>query len=92
MKEKEHDLWAVPSFSLAAVGARKSEAVERYRQFVREGKVRSSPWLLLLNRVYLGSEAFVEKGQAHTDRGQELGEIPASQRRLVPRSLECYAA
>jgi hypothetical protein len=92
MKEKEHVLWAAPFFSLAAVEARKNEAVERYRRFVREGKVQSSPWLLLLNRVYLGSEAFVEKVQAHIDRGQEFSEIPASQRRLVPRSLECYAA
>ena len=75
---------------LAAFGERKGEAIERYRRFVRAGKGQSSPWLLLHNQVYLGSEAFVEKAQAHIDREKELSEIPASQRRPMPRPLDYY--
>lgn len=75
---------------LAAFGAKKGEAVERYRRFVREGKGQSSPWLVLRNQVYLGSEAFVENVQAHIDREKDLSEIPASQRKPVARSLEYY--
>ena len=75
---------------LAAFGAKRGEAIKRYRRFVREGKGQSSPWLILRNQVYLGSEAFVENVQAHIDREMELSEIPASQRRPVARSLEYY--
>ena len=75
---------------LAAFGERTDEAVERYKQFVREGKGQSSPWLMLNNQVYLGSETFVENVQVHIDREKELSEIPASQRRPVPRPLEFY--
>ena len=75
---------------LAAFGARKAEAIECYRRFVREGKGQSSPWLILRNQVNLGSKAFVEKVQAHIDGEKELSEIPASQRRPVPRTLEYY--
>lgn len=75
---------------LAAFGARKGEAIKCYRRFIREGEGQSSPWLMLRNQVYLGSEAFVKKVQAHIDREKELSEIPSSQRRPVPRSLEYY--
>ena len=46
--------------------------------------------MILSNRVYPGSETFVEKVQAHIDREKELSEIPALQRRPVPGSLEYY--
>lgn len=75
---------------LAAFGVRKAEAIECYKRFVGEGKGQSSPWLILRNQVYLGSKAFVEKVHAHIDGEKELSEIPLSQRRLVPRTLEYY--
>jgi DNA-binding MarR family transcriptional regulator len=44
----------------------------------------------LRNQVYLGSEEFIEKIQMHIDTDQQLSEIPAPQRRPVPRSLGYY--
>ena len=75
---------------LAAFGARTGEAVRSSRRFVQEGNRQSSPWLLLRNQVYLGSETFVENVQTHIDCEKELNEIPASQTRPVARPLEYY--
>lgn len=75
---------------LAAFSNRKSNAIEFYKQFVQEGKGLPSLWSELRNQVYLGSEEFIEKIQAHIDIDQQLSEIPASQRRPVPKSLGYY--
>lgn len=75
---------------LAAFSNRKCDAIERYRKFVQEGKGQPSPWSQLRNQVYLGSEAFIDEIQAYIDSDQELSEIPASQRRPVPKSLGYY--
>jgi len=77
---------------LAAFGKRKSDAVKRYKIFVSEGKGQPSPWSMLRNQVYLGSEKFVEKMQSCIDGDRELSEVPASQRRPVPKTLEDYEA
>ena len=75
---------------LAAFSNRKCDAMERYRKFIREGKEQRSPWSQLRNQVYLGSEAFIDQIQTHIDTDLELSEIPASQRRPVPKSLGHY--
>jgi len=75
---------------LAAFSNRKSNSIELYKQFVQEGKGQPSLWSELRNQVYLGSEEFIEKIQAHIDTDQQLSEIPASQRRPVPKSLGYY--
>jgi len=75
---------------LAAFGRRKQQAVDAYKQFVSEGKGQPSPWQVLRNQVYLGSEAFVDKMQKHIEQDKELDEIPSSQRRPVAMSLEEY--
>lgn len=76
---------------LAAFGGRKSTAIERYRNFIAEGKGQPSPWQFLRNQVYLGGEQFVENLQALVDGDKELTEIPLSQRRPAPKSLKEYA-
>lgn len=75
---------------LAAFGKRKQKAIEGYKQFVSEGKGQPSPWQVLKNQVYLGSEEFIDKIQQHIDGDKELDEIPYSQRRPVARKLEEY--
>jgi REP element-mobilizing transposase RayT/DNA-binding CsgD family transcriptional regulator len=75
---------------LSAFSSRRNDAVELYKQFVQEGKRLPSPWKELRNQAYLGSEAFVEKAQAHIGANQDLNEIPASQRRRPPKSLVYY--
>jgi putative transposase len=76
---------------LAAFASRKSLAIERYRQFISEGKDQPSPWQFLRNQVYLGDEKFVENLQALIDDDKVLTEIPLSQRRPAPKSLKDYA-
>ena len=75
---------------LASFGKRKSAAVKKYIQFVSEGKGQPSPWELLRNQVYLGSEKFIEEMQAHIDNDQDLSEVPLSQRRKTPKELDYY--
>jgi len=77
---------------LGTFGKRKSNAVKRYKIFVSEGKGQPSPWLMLRNQVYLGSEQFVEKMQSLLEGDRELSEVPASQRRPVPKALGDYEA
>jgi len=75
---------------LAAFAKRKSAAIDRYKKFVAEGNGQPSPWTLLQNQIYLGSEQFVEKMQSLVDGDKQLGEIPSSQRRPRPKSLSEY--
>ena len=75
---------------LSAFAKRKAVAIEKYKQFVAEGKGQPSPWALLRKQIYLGSEQFVEKMQSLVDGDKELSEIPSSQRRPTPKSLAGY--
>ncbi len=75
---------------LAAFGKRKSTAVDRYRQFVRDGRGQASPWASLRNQVYLGNENFLQQMQGLIGAEKDLSEVPSSQRRPVPQSLPDY--
>lgn len=75
---------------LSAFGRRKSTAMEKYRQFVSEGRGQPSPWEALRNQVFLGGEGFVEEMQELIDGERELSEVPAVQRRPVPKSISDY--
>jgi putative transposase len=75
---------------LSAFGKRKSAAVKGYKMFVSEGKGHPSPWSSLRSQVYLGSELFVDKMQSLIDGDKELSEVPASQRRPLPKKLDYY--
>ncbi len=77
---------------LAAFAKRKSVAIERYKEFVAAGKGQPSPWALLRNQIYLGSEPFVEKMKSLVDGEKELSEIPSSQRRPLANALSSYEA
>ncbi len=77
---------------LAAFAKRKSVAIERYKEFVAAGKSQPSPWALLRNQIYLGSEPFVEKMKSLVDGEKELSEVPLSQRRPLPKALSSYEA
>ncbi len=77
---------------LAAFAKTKSVAIEKYKQFVAEGKGQPSPWVLLRKQIYLGSEQFVEKMQSLVNGDKELSEVPSSQRRPTPKSLAKYEA
>jgi REP element-mobilizing transposase RayT len=83
--------WLHTDWILSAFGTHKGPALERYRIFVAEGKNRPSPWRQLRNQIYLGDEQFVDKLQTGLEKGKDLSEIPAAQRRRPARSLDYYA-
>ena len=82
--------WLETDWLLSAFAQRKKDAVERYSQFVAEGKRQPSPWHELRNQVYLGDQSFVTQIQGLIDGDKELSEIPVSQRRPKPLSIAEY--
>ncbi len=77
---------------LAGFGRRKKSAIEKYKQFVSEGKGQSSPWQALRNQVFLGDEHFVEEMQSLLDGEKDISEIPSAQRRPVAKLISEYEA
>ena len=75
---------------LSIFGRRKSVAVEKYKQFVADGKNQPSPWQALKNQVYLGDDQFVEDMQDRIADEENLAEVPSAQRRSRPQPLEDY--
>lgn len=84
--------WLHTDWILSAFSSQKGRAIERYREFVAQGKNQPSPWEQLKNQVFLGSDAFVTKMQAKLDGGKDLREIPARQRRPLAKPLHHYGA
>jgi len=82
--------WLSVDWLLASFGSKKANAVAAYKQFVSDGRGRPSPWRELRNQVYLGGDEFVKTMLALIDGNKELSEIPVSQRRARPESLEFY--
>jgi hypothetical protein len=75
---------------LSAFGTRKSKAIESYKRFVAAGKNQPSPWTLLKNQIYLGSDKFVGRMQKQIEADRDLSEIPSSQRRPTAKPLSIY--
>ena len=82
--------WLQTDWILSAFGARKGQAMERYRAFVADGKNQPSPWQQLRNQIYLGEESFVDKLQTRMEQGKDLSEIPMAQRRKPAKALAYY--
>lgn len=87
----ESPVWLDTNWLLSAFSKTKKPAIERYRQFVAEGKNQPSPWEQLKNQIFLGDEQFVENIQSKLNTNQELSEIPRAQRRKIPRPLDYYS-
>jgi REP element-mobilizing transposase RayT len=83
--------WLATDPILSAFGQRRAEAVAAYREFVAAGRNQRSPWAMLKNQIYLGSDAFVAKMQRKVEVAQDLSEVPAAQRRRMAKPLEHYA-
>lgn len=48
-----------PNWLLASFAKHKSVAIERYKQFIADGRNQPAPWEPLTNQVFLGSEQFI---------------------------------
>ena len=80
--------WLNTTWVLSQFSDRKHDAIALYADFVNGGIRTSSPLKEVKNQVFLGSDAFVERGLNMIEPDIDLGEIPKLQRRTVPRSLK----
>jgi putative transposase len=76
---------------LSAFGEERLSAQNAFARFVASATATANPWVNLKNQIYLGSDQFVKRMQAQIDQHQSLEEIPAKQKRPVPRDLAWYA-
>lgn len=79
--------WLQTDWILAQFGRQRASTIRKYVQFVHEGARLPSVWTQLQGQIYLGSEAFVKKMQAHIEQSPSLDEIPRAQRRGLAQPL-----
>ena len=72
---------------LGRLGRRKTQAQERYREFVRAGVEGASIWEELKGQSLLGDKGFVERLIGYVRGKQEIKNIPKGQRYLRRPSL-----
>jgi len=74
---------------LAQFGRIKSEAKNKYRQFVKDGMTeKEAPWEKLKGQIILGSDMFVARVREFFGGKEQFTEIPRSQRTAGRPSLE----
>lgn len=88
--EQSKPSWLNTDWLLAGFSQRKLIAIEKYKQFVNEGKGQPSPWEQLKKQIFLGDEKFVKTMQSQINMDKELSEIPLSQRRPIAKPLSYY--
>jgi len=76
---------------LAGFAKRKSIAIERFITFVADGKNQPTPWDVLTNQVFLGSEKFIADVRKHIPEDKDLSEIPSSQKRPLVKPLGYFS-
>jgi putative transposase len=77
--------WLLSQFSL-----QRNRAIGKYIDFVREGIGLPPIWDDLRHQIYLGSEDFVNKHQKLVSQKQDLDDIPALQKRAIPKPIRYY--
>lgn len=75
---------------LSGFDGQKKVACERYIAFVKSADNLPSPWEMLKNQIYLGSDKFVEEAQCRIDPDQSLLDIPKPQKQSPPKPLDYY--
>jgi len=76
---------------LAGFADNKSDAQQRYREFVQQGNRQPSPWQKLKNQIYLGDDEFVNDMQCNLDPGQSLKDIPKKQKQAPIKPLAYFS-
>jgi putative transposase len=77
--------WLLSQFSL-----QRNRAIGKYIDFVREGIGLPPIWDDLRHQIYLGSEDFVNKHQKLVSQKQDLDDIPALQKKAIPKPISHY--
>ena len=76
---------------LSQFAKRKPTAIKRYQEFVKAGKKQPSPWELLRNQIYLGSDKFIDRVRKYIPNDVDLSEIPQRQKRPVAKPLVYFS-
>ena len=83
-------IWLDCHWIIAHFSKQKTTAIDRYKQFVVEGKNQPSIWERLRNQIFIGNEDYIERMQRKIEKGIDVSEMPSSQRRPIPKSIEYY--
>ena len=83
--------WLVTDWLLSGFSRRKTQAIEKYKNFIAEGKNQPSPWEKLKNQIFLGSDEFVQALQKQAVEEKDLSEVPLLQTRPTAKPLTYYA-
>jgi putative transposase len=82
--------WLNTTWVLAAFGAKRSQAICQFIDFVSRGESQPSIWNDLNKQIYLGDDKFVEEMLCKISGETNLDEVPRPQKRQNPQSLEAY--
>jgi putative transposase len=83
--------WLHVDAILSQFGSQRARAIERYVEFVHEGRDLPSAWSALQGQIYLGSEAFLKRVQKLIEEKPTLSEIPKAQQRARAKELKDFA-
>lgn len=75
---------------LGQFSTQRTEAQQRYINFVSAGKKQPSIWQHLQHQIYLGDTQFVSRMQGLINNPSQLLEVPVAQRRSPARPLTYY--
>jgi len=81
--------WLQTDWILGQFSSQRRRAINLYIDFVRAGVGLPSVWEQLSGQVFLGSDRFLKRMQAMSDKAT-IGEIPRAQRRPVAKPLDYY--
>lgn len=84
--------WLTVDAVLGQFGCQRSQARQRYVEFVGQGIGADSPWKRLRNQVFLGDEEFVKRMQALANLAEDEVQIPVAQRRPPAPTLTAIEA
>lgn len=79
--------WLQADWLLGQFSRQRKRAIDKYKDFVRQGVGLPSIWTELNQQIYLGSERFIKKMQQAISKEADLGEIPRAQRRPIANRL-----
>jgi putative transposase len=83
--------WLHVDAILSQFGTQRARAIERYVEFVHDGRDVPSVWGQLQGQVYLGSEAFLKRVQKLIEAKPTLSEVPKAQQRARAKELKDFA-
>ena len=70
--------WSDRSGVLGSFARQEKVAIRRYLEFVANGVQQPSPWSMLKNQIYLGSDQFIEHAQKNIS-DKNIPEVPKIQ-------------